>query len=137
MYDIFFQKKSKLLLLSLSKGTIKYVSEISIEIKTTYAHTFNLIKYMENDGILKTKKKGRIKFVKLTSKGLQLADLVEKFDTILKEKSKKKKKKLVVNKSTINKVSKTEEKLRRYTQSVNEIYNKIDIYKLFVIKYTI
>jgi|TARA_B100001971_G_C18181010_1_gene532785 predicted transcriptional regulator len=126
MYDIFFQKKSKLLLLSLSKGTKKYVSEISIEIKTTYAHTFNLIKYMENDGIVKTKKKGRIKYVKLTSKGLQLADLIGKFDSILKTRSQKKKKKLVVNKSPINKISKTEEKLQRYSHSVNQIYNKID-----------
>lgn len=82
MKDIFFYERGKQVLLTLSEGD-KYVSEISSDIGATYAHTFNLIKFMEKQGIVAANKKGRTKYVKLTPKGIELASVLAQFLDLL------------------------------------------------------
>jgi predicted transcriptional regulator len=84
MQDIFFQEKSRLVLLSLAKGRRKCISEIATEVKGSYAHIYNLIKTMEEGGILSAKKEGRTKYVTLTEKGRRLAEALEDFEAVLK-----------------------------------------------------
>lgn len=69
-------------MLALRKGD-KYVSEIAKELGATYAHTFNLVKGMERLEIVRTEKKGRIKYVKLTQKGIELSSILVQFLELL------------------------------------------------------
>lgn len=120
MQDIFFQKKSKLVLLALAQGGDKYVSEVAAEVKSTYAHTFNLLKTMEKGGILKAKKKGRIKYVALTEKGRRLAETLKDFEAVLK--TTKFRKKPIASQPA---PSKSIEKLTRYKKSLDVLIKEV------------
>jgi len=85
MNDIFFHEKGKMILLSLDRRDNQYVSEIAGSIEGTYAHTFNLLNEMEGLGITTSVKKGRTKYIKLTSKGKRLAKIALDFETTLKK----------------------------------------------------
>ena len=91
MDDIFFRKKGKLILLTLKRHESQNITEIAKAVDSTYAHTFNLLKEMERLKIIKTAKKGRTKYVKLTAKGKKLAKLVLDFGNTLEDKVKIKK----------------------------------------------
>lgn len=117
MEDIFFQEKSKLVLIALSHGNNKYVSEVAAEAKSTYAHTFNLLKSMEKGGLLKATKKGRTKYVTLTDKGLKLAKILEDFDEVLKTNKLKKK--------TTKQATKGTEKLHNYKKALEGMLKKL------------
>ncbi|MFO7793516.1 MAG: DUF4364 family protein [Candidatus Nanohaloarchaea archaeon] len=60
-----------------------YCSMISKKIDTTYAHTVKTISRMEEDGFVRSKKKGRKKILELTPKGREFSDkfldLIEAF----------------------------------------------------------
>jgi DNA-binding MarR family transcriptional regulator len=83
MQDIFFQEKSKLILLSLAKKRRKSISDVASEVKGSYAHIYNLIKTLENQDIVETEKKGRTKYISLTDKGEKLAETLKDFEAIL------------------------------------------------------
>ncbi len=84
MQDIFFQEKSKLVLLSLARGRNKSISDVASDVKGSYAHVFNLIKIFEEQNILETEKKGRTKHISLTDKGKKLAEALREFEAVLK-----------------------------------------------------
>lgn len=84
MQDIFFQEKSKRVLLSLAKARRKSISDVASEVRGSYAHIYNLIKILEGQNILETEKKGRTKYVSLTDKGEKLAETLKVFEAILK-----------------------------------------------------
>ncbi len=100
MKDIFFQEKGKQILLSLAGGDNQNVSQLTVDTKGTYAHTFNLLKCMEDRGIVSSEKAGRTRYIKLTKKGKKLADLLEKFIAVLNNKRPKKRKKTTRKKRT-------------------------------------
>ena len=60
-----------------------YCSMISKKIDTTYAHTVKTISRMEEDGFVRSKKKGRKKILELTPQGREFSDkfldLIEAF----------------------------------------------------------
>ncbi|MBU2559814.1 winged helix DNA-binding protein [archaeon] len=89
MEDIFFHKKGKQILLTLNKKTTQNITEITSATGGTYAHTFNLLREMEGQGIVKSAKEGRTKHIKLTPKGKRLATLAIEFENTLKKKGKK------------------------------------------------
>jgi DNA-binding MarR family transcriptional regulator len=126
MHDIFFQEKSKLILLALMDKE-KYISEIATEVKSTYAHTFNLLRTMEDNGIVKAKKDGRTKYVRLTPRGSKLAEVLMKFESILTSKlrrtpAKKKRDK----KNPPRALTPTAEKLQRYSDSLSALIKELD-----------
>jgi DNA-binding MarR family transcriptional regulator len=116
MGDIFFHKKGKSILLSINKRENQNITEIAREIEGTYAHTFNLLKEMERLGIVKSTKKGRTKYVKMTPKGKKLAKIVIEFENTLEKKGKK-----ALSTST----TPTHEKLEKYKSSLEEITGKM------------
>ncbi|MDP6459617.1 MAG: helix-turn-helix domain-containing protein [Candidatus Hydrothermarchaeota archaeon] len=126
MHDIFFQKKSKLILLALAQGGDKYVSEVAAEVKSTYAHTFNLLRSMEGDGIVKAKKDGRIKYVKLTPRGSKLADVLMNFESILTSTRRPSVKKKREKKTATLALTPTAEKLQRYSDSLSALLKELD-----------
>jgi len=85
--ELFLRKKPVRLLLSIKMGasTPKYVSVLSKETDCTYSHTVKLLNILEKLGIVEFSKEGRIKYVKLTADGDELAT---DFETIQRRFSK-------------------------------------------------
>jgi predicted transcriptional regulator len=125
MQDIFFQEKSKLILLDLIDGE-KYVSEIAAGVNSTYAHTFNLLRTMEDNGIVKAKKDGRTKYVRLTPRGLKLANALVEFESILTSNLRRTSAKKSDKKTTPLSITPTAEKLQRYSNSLSALIKELD-----------
>jgi predicted transcriptional regulator len=111
MNDIFFQTVSKKILLSLATTGESYVSKIANEIEGTYAHTFNVIKKLEQLEVIRSKKKGRTKYIRLTPKGEILASIINDFEETLKQKKVKKLEKTTKTYQTLLKLSKYKDSL--------------------------
>ena len=93
--DLFLRKKPVKLLLSVKNGNApKYVSILAKETDCTYSHTVKLLDMFRNLGIVEFEKEGRIKYVRLTQDGMELAT---DFETVLRKfsKLKPKEKKIV------------------------------------------
>jgi len=71
-FDVFFRRKPALMLVSLKKNTrMRYGSILAKEVDCTYSHAVKILQTLE---ILK---KGRIKIIRLTKKGREVADAIE------------------------------------------------------------
>jgi predicted transcriptional regulator len=76
---IFIKEKPVMTVLSIHKSRSEtYPSKISQKIDSTYSHTINIISELEENGIVETKKEGRKRLVKLTDKGKEYAEILEK-----------------------------------------------------------
>ena len=85
MEELFLRKKPVKLLMSLKTGGGvggKYVSVLSKETDCTYSHTVKLLEEFRNLGIVSFDKQGRVKYIKLTSDG---EDLASNFEIVLRK----------------------------------------------------
>jgi DNA-binding MarR family transcriptional regulator len=73
---LFLHIKPVKLITSLKAGP-KYATILSKEIDCTYSHTVKLLDHFKKLGLVEFEKKGRIKIVKLTSSGEDLAHAFE------------------------------------------------------------
>jgi len=73
---LFLRSKPVKLLISLKNGP-KYATILSKEVDCTYSHTVKLLDQFKNFGLVDFEKKGRIKIIKLTDDGEDLAHSVE------------------------------------------------------------
>ena len=76
---IFLRTKPVKMLASLRSGP-KYATILSKECDTTYSHTVKLLDLFRDYGLVEFEKKGRIKIVKLTEVG---SDLAHSMETVL------------------------------------------------------
>jgi DNA-binding MarR family transcriptional regulator len=77
---LFFQEKPVRSLLLVKKADKPiYASIIAKEIDSTYAHTLNVLFSLKERGLVVFEKKGRIKHVKITEIGKQVAGILEDF----------------------------------------------------------
>ena len=83
MKDIFFQEKGKAILMVLAGRDGQYVTEVAEGTKGTYAHTFNLLRIMEEAGVVEASKQGRVRYITLTPRGREMAALLERFCALL------------------------------------------------------
>jgi len=83
MIQLFKTQKEILIKLTNLSSRKWYSTRISKEINRTFSHTNHQISILEEWGLLKKGKTGRIKFVTLTQKGLELARLLIKVEDIL------------------------------------------------------
>ena len=89
--DFFVRKKPVRLLLNIKTGSgPKYVSILAKETDCTYSHTVKLLEIFRDMGIVEFDKQGRIKYVKLTQEGMELAG---DFEAVMRRFSKIKPKK--------------------------------------------
>lgn len=88
--ELFLRKKPVRLLMNIKFGNSKYVSVLAKETDCTYSHTVKLLDMFRMLGLVDFDKQGRIKFVKLTQDG---TDLANDFEGVLREFSKLKPKK--------------------------------------------
>lgn len=77
-FDIFFRRKPALMLIALKKlSRARYGSLLAKEVDCTYSHAVKILQTLEKLGLITFEKKGRIKLIKLTKKGREIADNIE------------------------------------------------------------
>ena len=82
-FNTFFRKKPALILMALSKGTRnRYGSLLAKEVDCTYSHAVKILQSLEKFGLVNFEKKGRIKLIKLTLKGNEVADSIKKIKDV-------------------------------------------------------
>jgi len=95
--DLFLHDKPTSIVLSLKDSTGKYASVLSKETDCTYTHTLKILTQLQEFGMVEFERKGRIKFVKLTPLGVDVAHelegLVRQLERLPEEKPEKKPKK--------------------------------------------
>ncbi len=74
-FDIFFRRKPALMMIALRKlARVRYGSVHAKEVDCTYSHAVKILQTLEELGLVTFEKKGRIKLIKLTKKGTEVAD---------------------------------------------------------------
>jgi DNA-binding MarR family transcriptional regulator len=77
-FDIFFRRKPALMLVALKKiSKARYGSILAKEIDCTYSHAVKILQTLEELGLVRFEKKGRIKLIQLTKKGEEVAENIE------------------------------------------------------------
>ena len=76
-FDLFFRRKPAMMLIALNKvSRAKYGSQLAKEVDCTYSHAVKILQTLEVLGLVTFEKKGRIKLIKLTKKGMEVADSI-------------------------------------------------------------
>ena len=77
-FDLFFRKKPALMLIVLKRfSRAIYGSQLAKEVDCTYSHAVKILQNFEGFGLVSFEKKGRIKIIKLTKKGTEVAENIE------------------------------------------------------------
>jgi len=77
-FDVFFRRKPALMLVALKRLTrARYGSILAKEVDCTYSHAVKILQTLEKLGLVAFEKKGRIKLIKLTKKGTEVANNIE------------------------------------------------------------
>ena len=77
-FDLFFRRKPALMLVALKRIVrARYGSVLAKEVDCTYSHAVKILQSLERLGLVVFEKKGRIKLIKLTKKGKEVADNIE------------------------------------------------------------
>ena len=83
-FDLFFRRKPALMLIALKKvSRAKYGSQLAKEVDCTYSHAVKILQTLEVIGLVSFEKKGRIKIIKLTKKGTEVAEHIEAIKKIV------------------------------------------------------
>ncbi|HVY01884.1 MAG TPA: hypothetical protein VHA12_03920 [Candidatus Nanoarchaeia archaeon] len=83
-FDIFFRRKPALMLIALKKiSRARYGSLLAKEADCTYSHAVKILQALEKLNLVVFEKKGRIKLIKLTKKGTEVADSIENIKRIV------------------------------------------------------
>ena len=84
-FDIFFRRKPALMLVSLKKNNrMRYGSILAKEVDCTYSHAVKILQTLEELKLVGFEKKGRIKLIKLTAKGKEVANAIEEIQKLIK-----------------------------------------------------
>lgn len=101
LMELFLHDKPVGILLSLREGE-KYASKVSKEVDCTYTHTLKILSQLKEYAIVEFEKSGRIKKVKLTEIGEDIAHglegLVRRLERLGKKEKKEKRKETTTTK---------------------------------------
>ncbi|MGB9708024.1 MAG: winged helix DNA-binding protein [Candidatus Pacearchaeota archaeon] len=82
-FNTFFRKKPALILIALRKSVrARYGSLLAKEVDCTYSHAVKILQSLEKFGLVAFEKKGRIKLIKLTNKGQDVAESIQKIKDV-------------------------------------------------------
>jgi predicted transcriptional regulator len=81
---VFFREKPAMMLVELknSKSEV-YASSLAKHIDCTYSHVVKILQQMEQEGLIKFDKQGRLKLLELTKKGADIADNIDRIRSLL------------------------------------------------------
>ena len=84
-FDIFFRRKPALMLVSLKRNTrMRYGSILAKEVDCTYSHAVKIMQTLEALKLVEFEKKGRIKLIRLTKRGKDVAEAIEDIKDLVK-----------------------------------------------------
>ena len=79
IFHVFFREKPVMLLLNISNSKKAiYASSVAKLIDCTYSHVVKILQEMENNGLIKFERQGRLKLLTLTKKGQDVAEYMNK-----------------------------------------------------------
>ena len=79
IFNVFFREKPALMLLHLlQKNGDVYASSLAKNVDCTYSHVVKVLQDMQKAGLVTFEKRGRLKVLLLTKKGIEVATLLEK-----------------------------------------------------------
>jgi len=77
--EVFFRRKPAMMLVALKRlAKARYGSMLAKEIDCTYSHAVKILQNLEKLKLVQFEKKGRIKLIKLTNKGNDIAECIDK-----------------------------------------------------------
>ncbi|MFW5847186.1 MAG: DUF6293 family protein [Nanoarchaeota archaeon] len=83
--DVFFRRKPAMMLVALKKNTrLRYGSILAKEVDCTYSHAVKILQTLEDLQLVEFEKKGRVKIIKLTKKGKDVAEAIENIQKLVK-----------------------------------------------------
>lgn len=83
-FDIFFRRKPALMLIALKKlSRARYGSILAKEVDCTYSHAVKILQTLEKLELVTFEKQGRIKLIKLTKKGQEIADNIDNIKRVI------------------------------------------------------
>ncbi|MEM4605639.1 MAG: winged helix DNA-binding protein [Candidatus Pacearchaeota archaeon] len=83
-FELFFRKKPSMMLVALKRvSRARYGSVLAKEVDCTYSHAVKILQVLEKMGLIIFEKKGRIKIIKLTKKGYEVAEHIEAIKNII------------------------------------------------------
>lgn len=71
--NLFLHAKPVKMLTSLKLNSVRYATQVSKAVDCTYSHTVKVLDQFKRLGLVQFEKKGRIKLVKLTDEGMDIA----------------------------------------------------------------
>ncbi|MEM5881868.1 MAG: hypothetical protein QXS69_00155 [Candidatus Aenigmatarchaeota archaeon] len=77
LLNFLFKEKPLKVLLVLSDGLPKNITQIYKKVRTTYSHTLNILSVMYDLNIIEFEKRGRDKVVRLTKKGEKIVEVLK------------------------------------------------------------
>ncbi|MFH1630667.1 MAG: hypothetical protein ABIA21_00380 [Candidatus Aenigmatarchaeota archaeon] len=121
--ELFLRKKPVRLLMALKLGgPSKYVSILSKETDCTYSHTIKLLEEFRNLGLAEFDKAGRVKFIKLTQDGEEMANY---FEAVLRKFSKLKPKSQPKIKNVTKIPPSIEKQLPPSAKRIHEVHQRV------------
>lgn len=83
--DMFFRRKPALMLVYLKRNSkMKYGSVLAKEVDCTYSHAVKILQTLKELKLVDFEKRGRIKLIKLTKKGYDVAEAIENIQNLIK-----------------------------------------------------
>jgi predicted transcriptional regulator len=84
IFDVFIREKPAMMLVNLLNSTNEvYASTLAKTVDCTYSHVVKILQDMEDAGLVTFEKTGRLKYLKLTKKGEEVAKHIDAINNAL------------------------------------------------------
>lgn len=81
IFNVFFREKPALMLINLHrKNGDMYASSLAKTVDCTYSHVVKVLQDMQKAGLVTFEKRGRLKVLILTKKGMEIAAMIDKIN---------------------------------------------------------
>ena len=85
IFDVFFREKPAMMLVHLNNDkNATYASVLAKKVDCTYSHVVKTLQHMQKEGLVVFEKSGRLKLLRLTKKGKDVADHIDAVRNSLK-----------------------------------------------------
>jgi predicted transcriptional regulator len=84
IFNVFFREKPAMMLVTLlNKSNSIYASNLAKVVDCTYSHVVKILQEMQKAGLVTFEKRGRLKVLTLTKKGVEVASYIDKLNNLL------------------------------------------------------